>query len=154
MYVNLRRIFSVASVPKLKADILNSWKEIASYLDRGVRTVQRWERDSQLPVHRLNSGKVGPVFAFPSELDLWLNGVIRSGPRKPLSANNPTAEIRDPVSSLAAAFARSRLLIRQLSDRAALQQQRTQKLLQTVQILTQHRNGKTDRYQPHSGRVA
>ena len=24
-------------------EILNSWKEIAGYLNRGVRTVQRWE---------------------------------------------------------------------------------------------------------------
>jgi hypothetical protein len=133
---------------------LNSWKEIASYLDRGVRTVQRWERDSQLPVHRLGTGKVGPVFAFPSELDLWLNTAIRSAPRKQFPSNNRGTIIRDHVSSLAASCARSQLLMRQLSDRAILQQQRTQKLLQTVQILTQHRHGKTDKYQPHSARVA
>jgi hypothetical protein len=144
----------VAVSSKRKADILNSWKEIASYLDRGVRTVQRWERDSQLPVHRLGTSKVGPVFAFPSELDLWLNGAIRSTPRKQFQTNNRPAVTRDQVSSLAASFARSRLLMRQLSDRAVLQQQRTQKLLQTVQILTQHRISKSDRYQTQSGRVA
>jgi hypothetical protein len=32
---------------------LDSWKEIASYLGRGVRTVQRWECEEGLPVHRL-----------------------------------------------------------------------------------------------------
>ena len=144
----------MAGAPKLKADMLNSWKEIASYLDRGVRTVQRWERDLQLPAHRLGTGKVGPVFAFPSELDLWLNGAIRSAPRKQFPANNPATVIRDHVSSLAASFARSRLLMRQLSDRAVLQQQRTQQLLQTVQILTQHRNGRTDKNQSLSDGVA
>jgi hypothetical protein len=141
----------VATAPKLKADILNSWKEIASYLDRGVRTVQRWERDSQLPVHRLNSGGVGPVFAFPSELDLWLNGAIRSTPRKQLPADRP-AVVWDPINSLAASWARSRLLMRQLSDKAVLQQQRTEKLRQTVELLIQQR--KADRYQSRADRVA
>ena len=34
-------------------DRLDSWKEIAGYLKRDVRTVQRWERDFGLPVQRL-----------------------------------------------------------------------------------------------------
>jgi len=52
--------------------MLNSWKEIASYLDRGVRTVQRWERELQLPVHRIGKGKRSPVYAIATELKLWL----------------------------------------------------------------------------------
>jgi hypothetical protein len=32
---------------------LDSWKEIAAYLGRSIRTVQRWEREEGLPVHRL-----------------------------------------------------------------------------------------------------
>jgi Flp pilus assembly protein TadD len=50
---------------------LESWKEIAAYLGRDVRTVQRWERRSRLPVHRLQHTKRGSVFAYPSELDAW-----------------------------------------------------------------------------------
>jgi len=42
---------------------LNSWKEIATYLSRGVRTVQRWERELKLPVHRIGKGKRSPVYA-------------------------------------------------------------------------------------------
>src|SRR3954463_10845884 len=42
---------------------LDSWKEIAAYLRRGVRTVQRWERDEGLPVHRLAHGKRGRGYA-------------------------------------------------------------------------------------------
>ena len=53
--------------------ILNSWKEIANYLDRGVRTVQRWERDLHLPVHRIGKGKRSPVYAKVSELNFWLS---------------------------------------------------------------------------------
>jgi TolB-like protein/Flp pilus assembly protein TadD len=50
---------------------LDSWKEIAAYLRREVRTVQRWEKSSGLPVHRLQIGKQGPVYAFKAELDAW-----------------------------------------------------------------------------------
>jgi len=52
--------------------VLQSWKEIASELDRSVRTVQRWERILKLPVHRLGKGPRCPVFAFKDELHLWL----------------------------------------------------------------------------------
>jgi len=50
---------------------LDSWKEIASYLKRGVRTVQRWEREAGLPVHRLQHEKLGSLYAYPPELDAW-----------------------------------------------------------------------------------
>jgi DNA-binding transcriptional regulator YiaG len=32
--------------------VLSSWKDIAQYLGKGVRTVQRWERHLGLPVRR------------------------------------------------------------------------------------------------------
>jgi hypothetical protein len=51
-------------------DRLDSWKEIAAYLRRGVRTVQRWERVAGLPVRRIGSER-GAVYAFRSELDAW-----------------------------------------------------------------------------------
>ena len=50
---------------------LDSWKEIAAYLGRGVRTVQRWEREEGLPVHRLAHAERGSVFADPAELTEW-----------------------------------------------------------------------------------
>jgi excisionase family DNA binding protein len=53
--------------------ILNSWKEIASYLGRGVRTVQRWEHDSALPVHRPKGKDRSAVLALREELDAWLH---------------------------------------------------------------------------------
>jgi TolB-like protein len=52
-------------------DRLDSWKEIAAYLKRGARTVQRWEREEGLPVHRLVHDKLGSIYAYPSELDAW-----------------------------------------------------------------------------------
>lgn len=53
--------------------MLNSWKEIANYLERGVRTVQRWEHELNLPVHRIGNGKRSPVYANVSELRFWLS---------------------------------------------------------------------------------
>jgi Tol biopolymer transport system component len=63
----------------LATDRLESWKEIASYLGRDVRTVQRWERNGGLPVHRLQHDKLGSIYAYRSELDAWRNRKSRSG---------------------------------------------------------------------------
>ncbi len=55
------------------ASALTSWKEIAQHLGKGVRTVQRWEREG-LPVRRPKAGQKGRVLAFPEELDRWVLG--------------------------------------------------------------------------------
>ena len=55
---------------------LDSWKAISKYLDRGLRTVQRWHTEYEMPVRRI-SGTTGAVFAFTSELNTWLQA--RSG---------------------------------------------------------------------------
>lgn len=52
--------------------VLSSWKEIASYLGKGVRTVQRWERELGLPVRRPKPNEKQIVLAFPQEIDAWL----------------------------------------------------------------------------------
>ena len=52
---------------------LDSWKEIAAYLKRDVRTVHRWEHKEGLPVHRHPHQKRGSVYAFKAELDQWWN---------------------------------------------------------------------------------
>jgi TolB-like protein/tetratricopeptide (TPR) repeat protein len=58
-----------ANVPA--QDRLDSWKEIAAYLHREVRTVQRWEKSAGLPVHRVQIEKQSAVYAYKSELDAW-----------------------------------------------------------------------------------
>jgi hypothetical protein len=54
-------------------DRLDSWKEIAVYLGREVRTAQRWEKRESLPVHRHVHAKASSVWAFKHEIDAWLN---------------------------------------------------------------------------------
>jgi Tol biopolymer transport system component len=50
---------------------LDSWKEIAAYLNRDVTTVQRWEKREGMPVHRHQHDRIGSVYAFRAELDAW-----------------------------------------------------------------------------------
>jgi tetratricopeptide (TPR) repeat protein len=52
-------------------DRLDSWKEIACYLKREVRTVQLWEKNEGLPIHRHFHRSLGSVFAFRSEIEKW-----------------------------------------------------------------------------------
>jgi hypothetical protein len=52
---------------------LNSWKDIATYVGRGVRTVQRWESHFGLPVHRPKGKERSAVLAFPEEISEWLH---------------------------------------------------------------------------------
>ena len=53
--------------------ILSGWKDIASYLGKGVRTVQRYERYMGLPVRRCAGTPKGSVIATKAELDAWVS---------------------------------------------------------------------------------
>jgi hypothetical protein len=55
-------------------DRLDSWKEIARYVGRNVRTVIRWEQVGGFPVHRIPVGQRQAVFAYRHEIDSWLAG--------------------------------------------------------------------------------
>ena len=58
-------------VSHVEAGRLDSWKEIAAYLRRQVRTVNLWEKTEGLPVHRHLHSTRGTVYAYRSELDEW-----------------------------------------------------------------------------------
>lgn len=53
-----------------KIHALSSWKEIAHYVGKGVRTVQRWEQEFGFPVRRPRPH--GLLVAYPGEIDAWL----------------------------------------------------------------------------------
>ncbi len=76
-------------VPKRSdsGDRLESWKEIAAYLGREVRTVQGWEKNEGLPVHRHQHAKQGSVYALKSELDAWREARKASVPGPPVEAD-------------------------------------------------------------------
>jgi len=70
-------------MPSTKPHRLDSWKSIADYLGRSVRTVVRWSDERGLPVHRVPGGKRHAVFAYLSELDGWLAGAVSVLPAAP-----------------------------------------------------------------------
>ena len=55
-------------------DRLDSWKEIASYLRRSIRCVQRWEKKEGMPIFRHRHARGATVYAYRQELDDWWNG--------------------------------------------------------------------------------
>lgn len=73
--------------------VLGSWKEIANYLGKGVRTVQRWERYSGLPIHRPSGTSKGVVIAFPDELDKWARRQDPEGNEESRSLAKRNAEL-------------------------------------------------------------
>ncbi|HUJ41849.1 MAG TPA: tetratricopeptide repeat protein [Candidatus Acidoferrales bacterium] len=92
--------------PASSDDRLDSWKEIAAFLKRGVRTVQRWERTEALPVHRHQHAKLGSVYALKSEVSAWWDSRgthLAGAPAAASSAHSGVAP--------GAASRRSRLLV-------------------------------------------
>lgn len=76
---------------------LDSWKDIAHYLNRNVRTVQRWEMLEAMPVHRHCHNTGHSVYAYKHEIDAWrLNRSQEKRPTPQVSAIQ-----RIPLESLA-----------------------------------------------------
>ena len=77
-----------------KVERLISWKRIARHFARSERTVRRWEREENLPIHRLKHGRASSVYAYTGELDAWLAG----GSQPPLP-NAPPHEVDDEAKA-------------------------------------------------------
>ncbi len=71
-------------------DLLESWKEIAAYLRRDVRTMVRWEATRGLPVHRLPGGARRAVYARKSEIEAWRANAER---HRKVAPSTPPASI-------------------------------------------------------------
>jgi tetratricopeptide (TPR) repeat protein len=77
---------------------LDSWKEIATYLRRGERTVKRWETDRGLPIHRVPGGGRGSVYAYTAELAEWLKS--SPAPEKGPEKEQEEVLIQEPVEEV------------------------------------------------------
>ncbi len=73
-----------------RSERLDSWKEIAAYVGRDIRTVQRWERTEGLPVKRHLHQSQYTVYAFRPEIDLWMRNRLPS---------EPPVQVSSPISS-------------------------------------------------------
>jgi tetratricopeptide (TPR) repeat protein len=98
------------------SDRLETWGEIAVYLNREIRTVQRWEKTMGLPIRRLGGGpdKQSRVFALKSELDVWWHEheVLRNAPEPhdETSGSNLATVVAPPSPSEKERAVRRRLL--------------------------------------------
>lgn len=79
---------------------LESWKQIAAFLERSERTVRRWEATEGLPVHRRGHSKQDTVYAYKHEIEAWNRmrtkapggAGVRSGEGEPPAAGGYLAE--------------------------------------------------------------
>ena len=67
---------------------LESWKEIAAFFKRDLRTVIRWEKELGLPVHRHPGKSKGRVYAHAHELREWAEKPRRVAMEKALAASS------------------------------------------------------------------
>jgi tetratricopeptide (TPR) repeat protein len=81
---------------------LDSWKAIAEFLGRSLRTVQRWHEINGLPVHHFGGSK-GSVFAYEEEIDTWLAGLAEHSGAGHLKAKEEQAESQRISRELTAA---------------------------------------------------
>jgi tetratricopeptide (TPR) repeat protein len=108
----------------------DGWKAIARYLGRDRTTAMRWAADRGLPVHRLPGGKRGSVYALGSELDAWMAGLDRPGPRPTTTRLDRRAVVLGGLFA-AAAVGAAGLYRRRASDA----QSEVQPLLEQARVL-------------------
>jgi Tol biopolymer transport system component len=100
--------------PSVRApeDRLDSWKEIAVYLNRDVTTVQRWEKREGMPVHRHLHDRMGSVYASRAELDAWARS--RNLPAAQENGNNtpsPNPRAQPPRTAISISLTRWRFVL-------------------------------------------
>lgn len=81
---------------------LVGWKEIATYLDKADRTVKRWGRDRGLPVHRVPGVANTSVYAYPIELDRWLESAHAAELTIPENTDEIELQENEPVTGVPA----------------------------------------------------
>src|ERR1700759_1052494 len=84
---------------QVRKDILNGWKEIATYVGRDIRTVERWEKQRGLPIRRVPGEGRATVSAVVSELDAWFaNPSTRNARTASSEQVEPAAPVVDEVA--------------------------------------------------------
>jgi len=108
--------------------VLKSWKDIANYLGCGIRTVQRYEHSSGLPVRRVPGRSRGAVFALADELEGWLHEDSNAGLSKTARLTASVQALRGSITDGTELRRQSRTL--RMANLTALE-----KLTHTVALL-------------------
>jgi hypothetical protein len=96
-------------------EFFSGWKEIANYLGKGVRTVQRYEWQLGLPVRRPAGKPRGSVVATKAELDAWVSA---SPMRDTYQLTRPPLDpqLADSANAIRTGIAEMRRLRSQMTD--------------------------------------
>src|ERR1700742_5328174 len=113
---------------RMPQKILSSWKEIASYLGHSRRTVQRWERELSLPIHRPAGRESHSVMAFAAQLDEWLQSFTSHPAAKKVEIQaSPLSFYNEPHARLEMLLQEEDSLFEQLQNkRAEIREERAQ----------------------------
>lgn len=76
---------------------LTSWKQIAEYLQKAIRTAQRWEAQFGLPVQRPDPQKKSAVRTSREELDRWVATRWSSRSAKPAAPGIKQLNVRKEI---------------------------------------------------------
>ncbi|MBS1814720.1 MAG: hypothetical protein JSS87_07580 [Acidobacteria bacterium] len=115
--------------------MLSSWKEIAQFFGKGVRTVQRWEKTLDLPIHRPPGAPSNVVLAKESDLEEWMNrGVVGAHMRADQAVENAFDSIEKAIRELPHDAA-------QREERLAMMRQRMEELRHALEQAERGSNG-------------
>jgi Tol biopolymer transport system component len=89
--------WSNSSMP-VETDRLDSWKQIAAYLQKSERTVRRWHETEGLPVHKHQHQQRGSVWAYASEIDAWRQSRVLS-PLEPDPETSQSPPTKSPKTA-------------------------------------------------------
>ncbi|HWR17749.1 MAG TPA: hypothetical protein VN577_23165 [Terriglobales bacterium] len=115
--------------------VLTSWKEIASYMGKGVRTVQRWEQELGLPVRRPGEDR-HIVLAFPAELEQWAR---RNRDSESKTASSGNGNGHHPHAASHANVRRMRELVQVTLQQTRMTQQKVAEVLKKCEKASQLR---------------
>jgi hypothetical protein len=139
----LRSIMVLAAENQMNASedstVLSSWKDIARYLGKGVRTVQRWERHLGLPVRRPNGAlQKSAVVLYRGDVDAWLasrfsaRSLEKSEARTTQSSRSARSTLREGIRTARALRIANQELTEQISHSIRRLTERCE-LLQSLQ---------------------
>jgi hypothetical protein len=111
---------------------LSGWKDIANYLGKGVRTVQRYERHLGLPVRRPAGKPSAAVVATRAEIDAW----VQASPiREVLRLRDAEPEVTSMTRSISAGISEMMRLRNQMTELRLEVRRSVRSLHHTVQTL-------------------
>jgi hypothetical protein len=131
-----------------QSTVLTSWKEIARYLGKGVRTAQRWEQQLGLPVRRpIGASQKSAVLLHREEVDVWLTTRFSARPIEEVEANRKHARLSATRSVL-------RESVRKASELRMAQHALTLQICESVRLLAQRCDELAIRSLPTARQVA